>query len=181
MPIHLRGDRPLRADIWWSLPSFGSSANKQARSGANSFKNRDIIGDEAIIKNFVLCLMSNNPVTNAFFFGRALAEVMSEKLEESFTNAMSDLGKFDAEQRENLRQFMEEVQLKAERSSATTATYPTTGNTNTRNNNTSNSNVSGGTIEIDTSITNSDDLQAMLDRLRAEIATLRAELKQHRN
>lgn len=127
--------------------------------------------------------MSNNPVTNAFFFGRALAEVMSEKLEETFTNAMSDLGKFDAEQRENLRQFMEEVQLRAERSSATTTTYPTTSNTNTNitNNSTSNSNVPSSTIEIDTSITNSDDLQAMLDRLRAEIATLRAQLKQHRN
>ena len=130
--------------------------------------------------------MSNNPVTNAFFFGRALAEVMSEKLEETFTNAMSDLGKFDAEQRENLRQFMEEVQLRAERSSATTTTtYPTTSNTNINtnisNNNAGNSNVPSSTIEIDTSLTNSDDLQAMLDRLRAEIATLRAELKQHRN
>lgn len=163
-------------------PSAIAHADKQARSGANSFKNRDIISDEAIITNFVLCLMSNNPVTNAFFFGRALAEVMSEKLEETFTNAMSDLGKFDAEQRENLRQFMEEVQLRAERSSATTTTtYPTTSNTNTSNNNASNSNVPSSTIEIDTSITNSDDLQAMLDRLRAEIATLRAELKQHRN
>ncbi|MEL7421308.1 MAG: DUF6825 family protein, partial [Cyanobacteria bacterium J06555_3] len=64
--------------------------------------------------------MNDNPVTNAFFFGRALAEVMSEKLEESFTSTMSDLGKFDAEQRENLRQFMEEVQLRAERASGAT-------------------------------------------------------------
>jgi len=67
--------------------------------------------------------MSNNPVTNAFFFGRALAEVMSEKLEDSFTSAMSDLGKFDAEQRENLRQFMEEVQQRAEQSVGSTS-YP---------------------------------------------------------
>jgi hypothetical protein len=119
--------------------------------------------------------MNNNPVTNAFFFGRALAEVMSEKLEESFTNAMSDLGKFDAEQRENLRKFMEEVQLRAERASGTTV-YPGSSN---------NSSSSSGTspyvgFNIDTSSTNSEDLQTMLDQLRAEIATLRTELKKYR-
>lgn len=117
--------------------------------------------------------MSNNPVTNAFFFGRALAEVMSEKLEESFTNAMSDLGKFDAEQRENLRQFMEEVQSRAERASGTTV-YP--GSSNHSSNGT-NSYVG---FNIDTSSTNSEDLQTMLDQLRAEIATLRTELKKYR-
>jgi hypothetical protein len=117
--------------------------------------------------------MSNNPVTNAFFFGRALAEVMSEKLEESFTNAMSDLGKFDAEQRENLRQFIEEVELRAERAAGNTTT------TSTPSSNGSSSTPS--TISIDTSSDNSDDLQTMLDRLRAEIATLRAELKKYRN
>lgn len=165
----------MRADILCSLPDLSPSADRQAISCANSFKNRDIIGYKAIIKNFVLCLMSSNPVTNAFFFGRALAEVMSEKLEESFTNAMSDLGKFDAEQRENLRQLMEEVQLRAERSAGTSTTsYPSTSNNGT-------SNVSNSTINIDISSNNSDDLQAMLDQLRAEIATLRAELKQYRN
>ncbi|MGB5634171.1 MAG: DUF6825 family protein [Waterburya sp.] len=118
--------------------------------------------------------MSNNPVTNAFFFGRALAEVMSEKLEESFTSAMSDLGKFDAEQRENLRQFVEEVQLRAERAEGGT-TYPTS------NSNSNSANKVSSTINIDTSSTNPDDLQAMLDQLRAEIATLRSELKKYRN
>ena len=124
--------------------------------------------------------MSNNPVTNAFFFGRALAEVMSEKLEESFTNAMSDLGRFDAEQRENLRQLMEEVQVRAERAAAstTTTTTTTTTRTNSRNNG---SNSTPNPVSIDISSDNSDDLQAMLDRLRAEIATLRAELKKYRN
>ena len=120
--------------------------------------------------------MSNsNPVTNAFFFGRALAEVFSEKLEESFTNAMSDLGKFDAEQRENLRQFVEEVQLRADRAAGNTS-YPTSGssvNTNT--------NKPADTINIDINTTNSDDLQAMLDQLRAEIATLRSELKKYKD
>lgn len=121
--------------------------------------------------------MNNNPVTNAFFFGRALAEVMSEKLEESFTNTMSELGKFDAEQRENLRQFMEEVQLRAERASGATAYPPTT----SQSNGNSTSKTASRGINIDTSSTNSADLQKMLDQLRAEIATLRAELKKYRN
>lgn len=119
--------------------------------------------------------MSNNPVTNAFFFGRALAEIMSEKLEESFTNTMSDLGKFDAEQRENLRQFMEEVQLRAERASGTTV-YPNSSNNGSR----TNSSRSYRGVNIDISSTNSEDLQTMLDQLRAEIATLRTELKKYR-
>ena len=128
--------------------------------------------------------MSNNPVTNAFFFGRALAEVMSEKLEESFTNAMSDLGRFDAEQRENLRQLMEEVQLRADRAAESTTTTTTSTTTTTTTTTRSSNNGSTSTpnpINIDLSSNNSDDLQAMLDKLRAEIATLRAELKKYRN
>ena len=120
--------------------------------------------------------MSNNPVTNAFFFGRALAEVMSEKLEESFTNAMSDLGRFDAEQRENLRQLMEEVQLRAERAAGTTTVTPTPPRTSNNG-----SNSTPNPVSIDISSDNSDDLQTMLDKLRAEIATLRSELKKYRN
>lgn len=119
--------------------------------------------------------MSNsNPVTSAFFFGRALAEVFSEKLEESFTNAMSDLGKFDAEQRENLRQFMEEVQLRAERAAGNTSYSPNPRST-TRTSTTSNN------LNFDLNSNNSEDLQTMLDQLRAEIATLRSELKKFRD
>jgi hypothetical protein len=115
----------------------------------------------------------SNPVTDAFFFGRALAEVFSEKLEESFTNAMSDLGKFDAEQRENLRKFIEEVELRAEKAAGSTS-YPNTTTTTTKNT----------SVPISTNIDidiHSDDLQAMLDSLRAEIATLRAELKKYQD
>ncbi|MGF1540004.1 MAG: DUF6825 family protein [Pleurocapsa sp.] len=111
----------------------------------------------------------SNPVTNAFFFGRALAEVLSEKIEESFTNAMSEVGKFDAEQREHLRQFIEEVQLRAERAAANSPANDSSGFSN--NNTAANSSFS----------TNSGDLQAMLDQLRAEIASLRAELQKYRN
>ena len=123
-----------------------------------------------------LCFMSDpNPVTNAFFFGRALAEVFSEKLEESFTNAMSDLGKFDAEQRENLRQFIDEVQSRAERSAGNNTYSATAVPTNNARKTTS-----SNTINVDINSTDSNDLQAMLDQLRAEIATLRSELKKYK-
>ncbi|MCU0537904.1 MAG: hypothetical protein MUD14_28800 [Hydrococcus sp. Prado102] len=93
-------------------------------------------------------------VLRAFFFGRALAEVLNEKVEESVTNALSELGKFDAEQRERLRQFIEEVRERADREA-------TKGNATT-------------------GIDFPSDLQETIDELRAEIARLRAELKNYR-
>jgi predicted RNase H-like nuclease (RuvC/YqgF family) len=97
----------------------------------------------------------SNPVLRAFFYGRALAEVLNEKAEEAFTNALSELGKFDAEQRERLRQVMEEVRLRAEQEAA----------------------KEGAT----TGTESSPDLQEEIDELRAEIARLRAELKTFRS
>lgn len=106
----------------------------------------------------------SNPVIDAFFLGRALAEVVGEKVEDAFSNAMSEFGKFDAEQRENLRIFIEEVQQRAQQQSAT-----------------ANSTVANApTTESGTS-DEPEDLQEMLDRLRAEIAQLRAELKKYRS
>lgn len=122
----------------------------------------------------------SNPVTDAFFFGRALAEVLSEKLEESFTNAMSDLGKFDAEQRENLRKFVEEVELRAERAAGNSSysNVDTKVKVDSPTSNSNNSNSTPTTVDIDI---HSDDLQAMLDSLRAEIATLRTEVRKYKD
>ncbi|GFE71193.1 DUF6825 family protein [Chroococcus sp. FPU101] len=100
----------------------------------------------------------SNPVIQAFFVGRALAEVLGEKLEDSLTNALSDLGKFDAEQRENLRVLIEEVQARAERQAAQGA-YTDDGVRSNKS---------------------SVDLQETIDELRAEIATVRSELKKYR-
>lgn len=104
----------------------------------------------------------SKPDLDAFFFGRAVAEVLYEKLEDTLTDTLSELGKFDAEQRERLRQFVEEVTAKAEQeaqkgSQVGSTTYPADG------------------------LTNSVDLQAMIDELRAEIARLRAELQLYRD
>lgn len=105
----------------------------------------------------------SNPVIHAFFVGRALAEVTGERIEDALTNALSELGKFDAEQRERLRQFTEEVIARAEReASKGTQTYSTT------------TSVSVGSQS-------SADLQEMIDELRAEIAHLRSELQLYRN
>lgn len=97
----------------------------------------------------------SNPVIHAFFLGRALAEVLNERLEDTLTNALSELGKFDAEQRENLRQFITEVQARAEQDTSQGA---------------------AAASEADSSA----DLQETIDDLRAEIARLKTELKAYR-
>jgi predicted RNase H-like nuclease (RuvC/YqgF family) len=104
----------------------------------------------------------SNSVIHAFFVGRALAQVINEQLEDALTNALSELGKFDAEQRERLRQFTEQVMERADREAETT----TLGRT---------------TTTIVPLGSQPADLQATIDDLRAEIARLRAELQVYRN
>ncbi|MEC4896194.1 MAG: hypothetical protein SAL07_11855 [Oscillatoria sp. PMC 1051.18] len=111
----------------------------------------------------------SNPVIHAFFIGRAVAEIIGEKVEDSFTNALSELGKFDAEQRENLRQFTEEVIARAEREiSLYDRSDPTTGTSPS---------PTSGSLRTESS----SDLQETIDELRAEIARLKSELKQYRS
>ena len=101
-----------------------------------------------------------NPLVQAFFVGRAAAEILNEQLENALTDALSELGKFDAEQRERLRQFTEQVMERANRE-AETATV--------------------GQRATTVSRTGSVDIQAMIDELRAEIALLRAQLQRYRS
>jgi uncharacterized small protein (DUF1192 family) len=93
--------------------------------------------------------------TDSFFIGRALAQAITDKFSETLTIGLSELGKFDAEQREKLKAFTQEVLARAERDTGT-------GN-----------NSSNGTA--------TPDLQETIDDLRAEIARLRAELQRYRN
>jgi phage shock protein A len=102
----------------------------------------------------------SNPWVHAFFVGKAVADLLYEQLENSLTDALSELGKFDAEQRERLRNFtsaaiaranqLEETAPTASYSSSPFASQPT-------------------------------DLQATIDELRAEIAQLRAQLQRYRS
>lgn len=98
-----------------------------------------------------------NPLTRAFFIGRATAEALVDLLEDSLTDALSALGKFDAEQREKFRNFADNVVAKADR--AENAVYQ------------------GG----DASTSESLDLQEVIDNLRAEIAQLKSELQEYRD
>lgn len=104
----------------------------------------------------------SDPLIHAFFVGRAVAEALNEALEKTVTNAFSELGKFDAEQRERLRQFTTAVM---ERANQTTATVPNQG-------------TSGSTTGRYSST--SADLQATIDELRAEIAQVRVQLQRYR-
>jgi len=104
----------------------------------------------------------SNPLVQAFFVGRAMAEMLNEQFENTLTDALSELGKFDAEQRERLRLFTEEVMERANRE----AEVVTVGRTTTVI-------VPPGSQSVDT--------QAMIDELRAEIALLRAELQRYRS
>lgn len=103
-----------------------------------------------------------NPLLHAFFVGRSVAEILNEQFENALTDALSELGKFDAEQRERLREFTLEVMERANREAETATLSRTT-----------TAIVPQGSQPV--------DLQAMIDELRAEIALLRAELQRYRS
>jgi polyhydroxyalkanoate synthesis regulator phasin len=104
----------------------------------------------------------SNPMVHAFFIGRALAAAVGEQVEQTVTETLSTLGKFDAEQRENLRRFTEDVLTRAQYEEAEALQNRPSPPPN-------------GTGEI-----YPQDLQATIDNLRAEIAQVRATLQQYR-
>lgn len=99
-----------------------------------------------------------NPLVNAFFLGRALAEGINEQLETAVSTVLSEVGKFDAEQREKLRNFTAQVKARADQDAAQVSSPNGARNTSTP-----------------------ADLQEMIDGLRAEVAQLRAALQAYRN
>lgn len=99
------------------------------------------------------------PVLNSFFVGRALAQALNDKLGETLTYSLSELGKINAEQGEKLRQFTQDVLDRAARET----------------------NNAGGNTTTVTADGQPVDIQQTVDELRAEIARLRAEIQQHRN
>ena len=52
-------------------------------------------------------------VLDAFFVGKSLAETLLERAGAAFTDALSELSRFDAENREQIRAFQDEVIGKA--------------------------------------------------------------------
>jgi len=105
----------------------------------------------------------SDPLVRAFFVGRAAAEAIGEQAEAAVTQVLSEIGRFDAEQRENLRTFTERVMERAvyEEQQASQST------------------ASGEPAS--SAATSTGDLQATIDDVRAEVAQLRAELQRYRN
>jgi polyhydroxyalkanoate synthesis regulator phasin len=99
------------------------------------------------------------PILNSFFVGRALAQSLNDKLSETLTYTLSELGKIDAEQGEKLRQFTQIVIDRAARE------------INNAGGNTTTVSTTGQTV----------DVQETIDELRAEIARLRAEIQRYRH
>lgn len=93
-------------------------------------------------------------------FGRVAAEILTEKANRAATELLSELGKLDAERREAMREFIDEVNIRA----------------NTVQANTVQSNAAQSSNSLSES-----DLQATIDDLRAEIAATRNELQRYRN
>ena len=104
----------------------------------------------------------SNRVVHTFFIGRAVADLLNEQLEHVLTNLVSEIGKFDAEQRERLREFTEEVMERARREEEAAM-------------------LANNTTTIVPQGSQPVDLQATIDELRAEIARLRAELQLYRS
>ncbi|NER82238.1 MAG: hypothetical protein F6K42_22280 [Leptolyngbya sp. SIO1D8] len=104
----------------------------------------------------------SDPMVHAFFVGRALAATVADRLEQTMTEALSNLGRFDAEQRENLRHFTDEVVARAQQQESEVFQAP-----------------SGSDSPFAQGST-SQDLQATIDNLRAEIAQVRSTLQQYR-
>ncbi len=99
------------------------------------------------------------PALNSFFVGRALAQSLNDKLGETLTHTLSELGKINAEQGEKLRNFTQEVLDRAARETV---------------------NAGGNTTTV-TADGRRVDVQETIDDLRAEIARLRAEIQRHRH
>lgn len=105
----------------------------------------------------------SSPVVHAFFMGRALATAIAEQAEQSMTETLSNLGRFDAEQREHLRHFTEDVMARVHQQEAAVSQTPASNGFNPT-----------------TGTAGAQDLQATIDNLRAEIAQARSSLQQYR-
>jgi hypothetical protein len=107
----------------------------------------------------------SNPALHAFYVGRAFAEVVGERIEDTVTNSLSELGQLEAKQREAMREFVEEVMARAEQKEG----QP------------SSSETPASSSRSQTTQRSPEDVQAMIDELRASIASLRTELNAYKS
>ena len=110
----------------------------------------------------------SNPALHAFYVGRAFAEVLGERIEDTVTNSLSELGQLEAKQREAMREFVDEVMARAEQSEGHSTSTPPAPSSST-------------SPAATTPRRSPEDVQAMIDELRASIASLRTELNAYRS
>ncbi|AFZ45940.1 hypothetical protein PCC7418_3836 [Halothece sp. PCC 7418] len=113
----------------------------------------------------------SNPALHAFYVGRAFAEVLGERIEDTVTNSLSELGQLEAKQREAMRDFVEEVMARAEQNEGQSTSSATSTTTE----------PSSASSTKTTTRRSPEDVQAMVDELRASIASLRTELNAYRS
>ncbi|NJN76562.1 MAG: hypothetical protein HC796_10740 [Synechococcaceae cyanobacterium RL_1_2] len=102
-----------------------------------------------------------NPLAQVLAYTSAIAEVVQEKAGTTLQEVLSDIGKFDAEQKERMRQLATEIQARAEGKGKRESSSMTPRKI---------------TIEEE----NTEALEELIDELRAEIATLKSELQNYR-
>ncbi|KAL4420150.1 hypothetical protein ABPG77_010366 [Micractinium sp. CCAP 211/92] len=107
----------------------------------------------------------------AFFVGRALAEVLNERLGAALGDALAEFGKWDAETRQSIRELQEEVIARAHREMMASAGVEDAAAT-TAAGSSSSSGVGSSVAPL------VPDLAAAADDLRAEVASARAVLQQ---
>lgn len=110
----------------------------------------------------------SNPALHAFYVGRAFAEVLGERVEDTVTGTLSELGQLEAKQREAMQEFVQEVMARAEQNETQTSTTTTTS-------------TQAESSNPQPSRRSPEDVQAMIDELRASIASLRTELNAYKS
>ena len=107
-----------------------------------------------------------NPLTRAFFIGRATADLLAEKAEAALTDIAGELGKNLSEAQKHWEEFGQDVVARAKAEEAIAA-----GNLHGQD-----------TAATGTGFTTPPaDLQVTLDDLRAEVAELRSQLQKYRS
>ena len=108
----------------------------------------------------------SNPLTQAFFIGRATASLLAERAEAAMTDLAGEIGKGIAEAQKQWEEFGQDVvaRAKAEEASVASDLYG------------EGDSATGVGASASTA-----DLQATLDDLRAEVAELRSQLQQYRS
>lgn len=108
----------------------------------------------------------SNPLTRAFFIGRATADLLAERAEAAMTDLAGEIGKGIAEAQKQWEEFGQDVVARAEAEEANAA---------------SDISSQGSSFSGVSASTSTTDLQATLDDLRAEVAELRSQLQQYRS